>query len=113
MSIRRNNLPKGAREEKETVTLHPPALPSLSLTVWRQGWREYERGMGSRDDGPSYHRTREEAKRFVNECREHDKARGIVVPDVYVAPDGEPSEVTVTPGVYHEVHRLKLGAKRC
>lgn len=68
------------------------------MKVWIQEWEESERGWGTRPDGFTVHRQKEDIDKFVEAMRK-DEMRGRpkgYIPDEYSRPCGEPFKMEIT-----------------
>ena len=76
-------------DTQQAFTEHP--------LMWVQKWVEHEKGWGSRPDGWSLHRTREDIDLFraaIREREQRGKPEGYT-PDEYSAPTGEPYQARI------------------
>ncbi len=77
------------------------------LAAYKIEWTEYERGWGSRPDGTSYHLSKEDALKCIEEHWEREKAmNGDETPDEYSSPS-DPILVEVTPEIKKKLKKGK------
>ncbi len=73
--------------------------------AWEVRWTEYERGWGQRPDGVSYHKSKEDAEKYVND---YDKKYNneASAPDIYTK-GGKPKLVEISKEIHNDLFKNK------
>ena len=70
----------------------------MSQIFWIQKWEESERGWGSRPDGYTIHKVKEDINFMLANMRKKEEERGYSEtnpPDEYTRPDGRPYQAEI------------------
>lgn len=73
-------------------------------------WTEYERGWGSRPDGITLHRTKEDAEEFAYTYL-HKNNKSNYVPDIYSIPNGDAKLIEVSEALFKVMHSANAKGK--